>query len=701
MSVHPQATKSGEAVAQTGKRRTGRDSGDSLVSRFLDEAAIRLLGAMILFAPWALGSTPAWAVWVINGLGWMLGVVVLARRWVVWRERNSRGAGSEPPPRAVLGRVLAVLTVLFLLYVLVSAINYRADYLEYESRFNYREGFIPWLPHSYDVSQTWRVFGGFVALTAVFWGVRDYLCPGHGRGPQHRERPHGEARHGPHLSRRTIFLLSLLCLNIGAVALEGMIQRWSGTNKLLWILEPRINNTPEVQFGPYAYRANAAQLFNLGWPVCMGLCWGMVETGLARTRRVLWAFLLGAAMVTAAAPLMTTSRAGAGVTVVCLALMVGGVVVFHRGSRAAYWVLGLAVLALLGGGVAGSQRLRERIWAPVYVYPTEYTELKGPFAIKCRLTLPAQNPGLFMGVAGLTGKEDQLDRSPSALAVFVERDGRLEAQVYGGNGEPAKYVRVPGFLQRFAGQQVELTVMVDEGLRFAVDGQPLPATSVIDRSEQRVLPVRAGYLWVGRMYPGGGAYTAPIHAVEVAEAGAGFGGEAGGQGELRTTFRLQLGEMGWGERLRRQFSSRGEIVTNARAMAGDYPWFGSGAGTFVSLYQLYRGSVSQVRHAYLHNDWMEFRITLGRIGLGLLLALLGCSLILPGVRGRQVVPPLLLVSLYIALAGCLLHAVIDFPFQVHSVALTFVILCGITSSLAIASSTDSTSEAGLAGEADD
>lgn len=655
------------------------------VSRFLDEAVIRLLGAMILFAPWAFGSTPTWAVWTMNAMGWTLGAVVLARKWVAWREGGPADAPAESRGRVWLTRILAALTVLFLLYVLVSALNYRADYLEFESRFAYRENYISWLPHSYDVTQTWRAFGSYVALAAVFWGVRDYLRPRHGHGSHHREGPRGEESHGPHLSRRLVFLLSLLCLNVGAVALEGIIQRWSGTNKLLWILEPRINNTPEAQFGPYAYRANAAQLFNLGWPVCVGLCWAMVEAGLARTRRVLWACLLGAAMVTAAAPLMTTSRAGAGITVACLALMVGGGLAFHRGSRAAYWVIGLAGLALLGGGVAGSQRLRERIWAPIYVYPTEYTVLKGPVAVKCRLTLPAQNPGLFMGLVGLTGKEGQLERAPQALAVFVERDGRLEAQVYGGDGEPVNYVRVPGFLQRFAGQQVELTVMVDEGLRFAVDGQPLAATSVIDRSVQRVPPVRAGYLWVGRMYPGGGAYTGLIHAVEVAEAGA-------GPGELRAGYRLELGEMGWGERLRRQFSSRSEIITNARAMAGDYPWFGSGAGTFISLYQLYRGSVNQVQHAYLHNDWMEFRITLGRTGFGLVLALLGCSLVLPGVRGGPAVPPLLLVSLYVALAGCLLHAFIDFPFQVHSVALAFVIICGIASSLAGGCSRDLMSE---------
>src|SRR5262249_31615049 len=36
---------------------------------------------------------------------------------------------------------------------------------------------------------------------------------------------------------------------------------------------PHIHQTAAGQFGPYAYRANAAQYFNLLWPVCLGFWW--------------------------------------------------------------------------------------------------------------------------------------------------------------------------------------------------------------------------------------------------------------------------------------------------------------------------------------------------------------------------------------------------------------------------------------------
>ena len=449
------------------------------MNRFLDEAAVRLLAAMILFAPWAFGSTPTWAVWTMNAMGWALGAVVLARKWVAWREGGPADAPAESRVREWLTRILAVLTVLFLLYVLVSALNYRADYLEFESRFVYRENYIAWLPHSYDVTQTWRALGSYTALAAVFWGVRDYLRPRHGHGSHHREERRGDQPRVPPLSRRMVFLLSLLCLNVGAVALEGIIQRWSGTNKLLWILEPRINNTPDAQFGPYAYRANAAQLFNLVWPVCLGLCWAMAETGMARTRRMLWGFLVGAALVTAAAPLMTTSRAGAAITVVCLGLLGMAALVTQRGSTRVYWVLGFALLAVGGGLLFGAKSLRERIWAPVYTYPTEVGALSEEFALRCRVAMPTNSPNKFMGLVGLSGSDRQLDRSPGALMTYLQPDGALEAMRFGAEGRVIRHERAPGFLQRYAGQAIELTVRCGTNLTFEINGEHLPSEALV------------------------------------------------------------------------------------------------------------------------------------------------------------------------------------------------------------------------------
>jgi O-antigen ligase len=126
-------------------------------------------------------------------------------------------------------------------------------------------------------------------------------------------------------------------------------------------------------------------------------------------------------------------------------------------------------------------------------------------------------------------------------------------------------------------------------------------------------------------------------------------------------------------------SGRLAAYQNAQGMAKDHPLFGSGAGSFASLYWLYRTDPDTEWCAYLHNDWLEWRITLGWIGFALLLALLAGTfahwLLGPGVP----LPGLLAALVWLAMAGCLVHARFDFPFRVHSVATVFLLYCSVLS----------------------
>src|SRR5206468_12989701 len=79
---------------------------------------------------------------------------------------------------------------------------------------------------------------------------------------------------------------------------------------------------------------------------------------------------------------------------------------------------------------------------------------------------------------------------------------------------------------------------------------------------------------------------------------------------LATRFRAALSD---------NLSGRVQIYENARQMAADFPWLGSGPGTFLSIYHLYRATEHQGWAAFLHDDWLETRITFGRIGLALVL----------------------------------------------------------------------------------
>ena len=118
---------------------------------------------------------------------------------------------------------------------------------------------------------------------------------------------------------------------------------------------------------------------------------------------------------------------------------------------------------------------------------------------------------------------------------------------------------------------------------------------------------------------------------------------------------------------------------NAEAMARDYALFGCGAGSFGPMYYLYRNDPDAVWAGYLHNDWLELRITLGWVGFGMALALLAGAFLHWFLRDGAPLSPFLAVLIWLALLGCLVHARFDFPFQVHSLATVFLLYCSILS----------------------
>lgn len=119
---------------------------------------------------------------------------------------------------------------------------------------------VNWLPHSLDRDATWSVFWNWLALACTFWAVHDWLSGD--------ISPDGQRR-----GRRWRRMITVLTVNGALVALEGIAQRNAGTAKLLFFMPTRDNPTAAAQFGPFAYRANAAQFFNLIWPAALAAWW--------------------------------------------------------------------------------------------------------------------------------------------------------------------------------------------------------------------------------------------------------------------------------------------------------------------------------------------------------------------------------------------------------------------------------------------
>jgi O-antigen ligase len=302
---------------------------------------------------------------------------------------------------------------------------------------------------------------------------------------------------GHRSSRRLRRLIFVIAANGALVAFEGILQRTSGTAKLLWFQPTHDNAMASAQFGPYAYRANAAQFFNLLWPVALGVWWHLQFRQTARrTQRHHW--LIPCVMLLIAGSLISMSRGG--VAVALLQMGACGCLLFV--SARFNWPARLGIMLVFASTVAaawylGGEQLAER--------------LRGS----------AANP--------LTGRE--------------------------------------------------------ETYRFAA------------------------------------------------------------------------------------------------RMAQDYPWFGVGPGAFESVFQLYRNSPADYWPAQLHNDWLEYRITFGRIGCALLLAA-GALIAAPWfVSGGLRLHRSFVVCIWIALSGCLLHARFDFPLQIYSIQFVFVLLCAVLFSM--------------------
>ena len=124
-----------------------------------------------------------------------------------------------------------------------------------------------------------------------------------------------------------------------------------------------------------------------------------------------------------------------------------------------------------------------------------------------------------------------------------------------------------------------------------------------------------------------------------------------------------------------------EIYENSRKIAADYPRFGVGPGAFSSVYHLYRESTHQPWHAWVHDDWLETRVTMGWVGFTIVLLNLGFLAGWTLSSGRPAVPWIFTALVSLGLLGCLVKAKFDFPMQTYSIFYTFVAIAAILTSV--------------------
>src|SRR5687767_11761992 len=156
-------------TSTTQLRASGHSSPPAVT--MLDTLTEAILWAMIIFAPWAFGTTQPWSVRVMNGGGYALGILLLIK---IFLRRGTSPNAQFPKSARCFNAALLVLTLAILGCILVSALNAEFTYFPREFRAD-PHPFIKWLPHSLDRLASWQVFWNWLALAGVFWAVRDWL----------------------------------------------------------------------------------------------------------------------------------------------------------------------------------------------------------------------------------------------------------------------------------------------------------------------------------------------------------------------------------------------------------------------------------------------------------------------------------------------------------------------------------------------
>ena len=128
-------------------------------------------------------------------------------------------------------------------------------------------------------------------------------------------------------------------------------------------------------------------------------------------------------------------------------------------------------------------------------------------------------------------------------------------------------------------------------------------------------------------------------------------------------------------------AERPVVWANTFTIFSDYPLFGTGLGTFASIYPAYEDSKEFFRYSHAHNDYLEYLAELGIFGFiflaGGILILLINSFLVWKERRHPWVKGLALGGL-VAVTCMLIHSVTDFNLQIPANMVLFSVVLSLT-----------------------
>jgi O-antigen ligase len=122
------------------------------------------------------------------------------------------------------------------------------------------------------------------------------------------------------------------------------------------------------------------------------------------------------------------------------------------------------------------------------------------------------------------------------------------------------------------------------------------------------------------------------------------------------------------------------VWRDAVGIMRDYPWTGSGLGTFGYVYRHYQTVLGRFFFDHAHNDYVEFTCDIGFVGVVLLflpiIYFVG-RMIVSFLRDSRQYRPSVLLGCIGAAVALLLHSILDFNLQIPANALVFSTVLGL------------------------
>lgn len=123
--------------------------------------------------------------------------------------------------------------------------------------------------------------------------------------------------------------------------------------------------------------------------------------------------------------------------------------------------------------------------------------------------------------------------------------------------------------------------------------------------------------------------------------------------------------------------SRDEVVRDSLLYLDDFMLTGSGGGTFEHVFPQYRGADIASDYDYAHNDFMQFAVETGLVGVGLLgLFVITTTLMALKVmqQGKRSLHRGMAFASFMAILAIMIHSSVDFNLQIPANALLFMAL---------------------------